>query len=111
VIAADETISENLYSQDDALFLLGEGFTKEAAREAICEACRSGELESRMWRRRYWFTGCVFLEWVSRWFQAEVEAVNDRGEEGEGALAPALPLGDDAPRRLGARSPTRREGR
>jgi len=67
VIPVDQIVPENLYSQDDALFLLGDGFTKDAAREAICEACRAGEMECSNWRRRYWFTGAAFLEWVARW--------------------------------------------
>lgn len=68
MIPLDDIVPANLYTQDDAMFLLGDGFTKKAAREAICEACRSGDLPAKEWRRRYWFTGRDFLEWVRRWF-------------------------------------------
>ena len=39
MIPIDQIVSENLYSQDDADSLLGKGFTPDAAREAIGEAC------------------------------------------------------------------------
>jgi hypothetical protein len=68
MIALTEIVPDNIYSQHDAAALLGAGFTDDAAREALLEACRSGELESRQWRRRYWFTGRSFLAWVATWF-------------------------------------------
>jgi len=67
MIPITEIIPQNLYSQDDGPFLLGDGFTKKASREVICEACRSNELQCRQWRRRFWFTGADFLSWVSAW--------------------------------------------
>jgi hypothetical protein len=108
VIPIDTIILDNPYSQDDAMFLMGEGFTEGAAREVVCEACRSGQLKASKWRNRWWFSGRAFVEWVTRWFGAETETQDGRGEEGQGPLARVLPLGDDGPRRLGARSPTRR---
>jgi len=62
----------NIYSQDDAGFLLGSGFTKKAARETIRSACQNGQLESRFWRKRWWFTGRQFKLWVRRCFGAEI---------------------------------------
>ena len=62
MIPIDRITPGNLYSQDDAAFLLGDGFSPKAAREAVCEACRSGQLPHRRWRKRYWFTGRVFLD-------------------------------------------------
>ncbi len=95
MIPIDQIIPENLFSQDDAEFLLGEGFTKDAAREALREACRSGQLKSKRWRRRYWFTGREFVNWVSRWFGAEIRTEDDRREDGEDTLAGLLALDDD----------------
>ena len=107
MIPIAQIIPENLFSQDDAKFLLGEGFTKDAAREVIREACRSGQLKNKRWRRRYWFTGREFLEWVSRWFGAEIKTEDDRGDEGK--LARGLPFGDDvAANPEPARRPVRR---
>ena len=107
MIPIDQIVPGNPYSQDDAVFLMGAGSTEAAAKEVICEACRSGDLESRKWRRRYWFSGKNFLSWVSRWFGAEVGVVDD----GSSGLAHPVPLRHDDLCRLGARSPTRREGR
>ena len=72
MIPIAEILPQNLYSQDDARFLLGEQFGEKAAKEAILEACRAGQIESRKWRKRYWFTGRCYLEWVSRWAGPEV---------------------------------------
>jgi len=105
VIPIDQIIPGNPYSQDDAAFLMGEGFTEAAAKEAICEACRSGNLESRKWRRRYWFSGRNFLSWVSRWFGAEVGVADD----GNSDLAHPVPLRHDVLCRSGARSPSGKE--
>lgn len=57
---------EDVYSQDDAPFLLGQGFSAKAAREAICRACRSEGLQSKFYMRRYCFTGKDFKAWVKR---------------------------------------------
>lgn len=95
MIPVNDIIPGNIYSQDDASFLLGEGFTKAAAREAICEACRSGQLRSASWRRRYWFTGRAFLEWASRWFGTEIATDDDRADPTADRLAPVLRLGDN----------------
>ena len=57
---------EDIYSQDDAPFLLGQGFSAKAAREAICKACRNGELRSKIYMRRYSFTGRDFKSWAKR---------------------------------------------
>lgn len=95
MIPIDKIIPANLYSQDNAQFLLGNGFSKAAAKEAICEACRSGQLESKRWRRRYWFTGHEFLAWVARWFGSEFTVDIDADEEAP--LARVLPLGQDEP--------------
>ncbi len=84
---------------------MGVGFTEAAAKEVICEACRSGNLESRKWRRRYWFSGRNFLSWVSRWFGAEVGVVDD----GSSDLAHPVPLRHDDLCRSGARSPSGKE--
>ena len=105
MIPIAEIIPENLYSQDDSPFLLGAGFTEDAARETICEACRSGELTSRKWRGRWWFAGREYIDWVSRWFAGKVVIENDRGKETRGRLAPAPGLGDDGAYRLGALPP------
>jgi len=108
VIPLDSIAPGNLYSQDDAPFLLGEGFTPEAAREAICGACRSGQIAHREWRRRYWFTGRAFLEWVGREIGVEV-ALQRAAPEPENAgdrLDHAIPMGHDHARRFGTRSPT-----
>ena len=72
MIPISEVVPENLYSQDDALFLLGSGFTKRAAKELLCEVCRKGELSHSYFRKRYWFTGREFLEWVAKWFGREI---------------------------------------
>jgi hypothetical protein len=92
MIPIGQIIPENLFSQDDAEFLLGKGFTKDAAREVIREACRSEQLKNKRWRRRYWFTGREFLEWVSRWFGAEIETEDGHGEDGDDTLAGLLSL-------------------
>jgi len=104
MIPIGQIVEGNLYSQDDARLLLGNGFTAKAAREVICQACRSGQLKNKHWRRRYWFTGHEFLKWVSTWFGAGV----DDGEEPrvhEDQLAPVRRPGQDRSYRLGARSP------
>ena len=62
MIPVDQISPGNYYSQDDACFLLGDGFSKRAAKETICAACRSGELQCRKHIKRYWFTGKAFLE-------------------------------------------------
>ena len=90
MIPIGQIVEGNLYSQDDARLLLGNGFSAKAARDVICEACRSGELNNRSWRRRYWFTGREFMDWVSRWFGAEIEAPSC-GEEGPSHLAKIMP--------------------
>ena len=79
MIPLDQIIDVNLYSQDDAVFLLGRGFTGKAAREAIRSACKSGQLEGIQWRKRWWFTGCAFKAWVKRWFGADTGAAADDG--------------------------------
>jgi len=109
VIPIDKVIPGNLYCQDDAQFLLGSGFSKAAAKEAISEAARAGQLTSKQWRKRWWFTGRAFLEWVGGWFGTGI-GVEDT-HEAENRLEPAPRRGDDGARRLRARSPTRREGR
>ena len=38
MIPVDQIIEGNLYSQDDATFLLGEGFGDKVAREIFCAA-------------------------------------------------------------------------
>ncbi len=81
MIPIEQIVPENLYSQDDATFLLGTGFTEDAAREAITEACRSGQLASRSWRRRYWFTGREFMAWIARWFGTEVTVDTEADED------------------------------
>ena len=93
MIPIDKIIPANLYSQDDATFLLGTGFTEEAARETLCEACRSGQLTAQQWRKRWWFSGAEFLAWVSRWYGSEVKIDKDADEEDP--LARVLPLGQD----------------
>lgn len=77
MIPVAQIIAANLYSQDDAEFLLGEGFSEKAAREVICEARRSGQLPSTQWRRRFWFTGASFLAWVGRWFGLPVGEIEE----------------------------------
>ncbi len=67
MIPIDEIRAENLYSQHDAEFLLGKGFSKRGAKEFVREACHSGQLSNRFYRKRYWFTGAAFLEWVGKW--------------------------------------------
>ena len=100
MIPINDIAAENLYSQDDAQFLLGDGFTKDAAREAICEACRAGDLEAKRFRKRWWFTGREFLVWVSGWFGEDlVEA-----EGGRRALAPVPLSSEHDAYRLGAPS-------
>jgi hypothetical protein len=64
MIPVAEIVPENLYSQDDAEFLLGDGFTPKAARQVIGEACRSGNLISHKWGRRHFFAGREFLVWL-----------------------------------------------
>ena len=67
MIPINEIVKSNLYCQDDAQFLLGAGFTKRAAKELICESCRTGDLPNHFHRKRYWFTGEDFLGWVRSW--------------------------------------------
>lgn len=71
MIPVSAVVSENIYTQHDAAFLLGAGFTGKAARETICRACRNGELRAKLHLRRYWFSGRAFLKWVRDWFGAE----------------------------------------
>jgi hypothetical protein len=78
MIALSEIVDDDLYSQDDASLLLGEGFTERAAREAIRSACQAGQIESSQWRKRWWFTGRQFKAWVRRWFGAETALGADR---------------------------------
>jgi len=73
MIPITEIIDANIYSQDDAGFLLGSGFTKKAARETIRSACQNGQLESSFWRKRWWFTGHQSKLWVLRCSGAEVK--------------------------------------
>lgn len=68
MIQINNIVAENLYSQRDASFLLGNGFTKKAARQMISEACREKQLNANKYKRQYWFTGADFLEWVEKWF-------------------------------------------
>jgi len=106
MIPVDKVIPGNLYCQDDAQFLLGSGFSKAAAKEAISEAARAGQLTSKQWRKRWWFTGREFLVWVSRWFGTEIGTGSDKSHDGHGdRLASTLRVGDNSARRLGARSP------
>ena len=99
MIPVNEIIPHNLYSQDDAGFLLGEGFTKKAAREAICAACRSGDLRNAQWRKRYWFSGRSFVEWVRGWFGAGPPSIPPQEIDGR------APRRKDTPLRLGACPP------
>ena len=55
---------EDIFSQSDAPFLMGDGFSAKAAREAICRACRNEGLQSKFYMRRYCFTGRDFKEWA-----------------------------------------------
>jgi len=105
VIPVDKIIPKNLYSQDDALFLLGDGFTKDAAKEAVCEASRSGALVAQQWRKRWWFTGAEYLKWVSTWFGSAVGRGDDVSPPPDVGLAPARRRGQDRAHRLGARAP------
>jgi hypothetical protein len=84
-------IPTHIYSQEDAPLLLGTGFSEDAAREVILEACRSGELESRQWRRRYWFTGRAFLDWVTKWF-GPIPTEDDSDKDLAERVASPLPL-------------------
>ena len=99
MIPISQIIPDDLYSQDDAEFLLGEGFTRKAAREAICAACRSSDLRNAQWRKRYWFTGRDFIEWVRGWFGAGLPELHLKGIDTEGAPR------QNARLRLGACSP------
>ena len=72
MIPVSKIMPENLYSQDDGQFLLGQGFSVKAAREVILEACRSGQLSATSWKKRYWFSGKDFFEWVMRWYGSQV---------------------------------------
>ena len=106
MIPIDGIVPDNLYSQGDAVLLLGEGFSPEAAREVICEVCRSGELPHKRWRKRYWFTGRDFLDWVGGWFGENL------GPPAEGHAG--SPLAHEAPVRHNTRAdsePARRPGR
>ena len=105
MIPVADILPQNLYSQDDAPFLLGEGFTEDAAREAICEACRAGELKGQQWRKRWFFSGAEFLAWVSRWFGTQVGAQAGADTKDDSALDCPAPLRQDGLHRLGARSP------
>jgi hypothetical protein len=91
MIPITDLVPENLYSQEDAPFLLGTGFSEDAAREAICAACRAGQLVNVRWRRRYWFSGRAFLDWVASWF----------GDEAIRELACRSGTSQNAPRRTG----------
>lgn len=107
MIPVSQIVPQNLYSQDDAELLLGGGFSRKAAREAICEACRSGQLRSTQWRKRYWFSGKAFLEWVGQWFGSE--RFGDENGEGGSLLAGAASARHNGERRFGARSPSGKE--
>jgi hypothetical protein len=93
MIPVEQIVQVNLYSQDDACFLMGDGFTAKSAKEAICQACRTGQLENRLWRKRYWFTGRAFLEWLRRWF-GELELAASAPTQKKG-VALALPRRQD----------------
>jgi len=95
VIPVDRIIPGNPYSQDDAAFLMGCAFTKDAAKEAICEACRSGQLKASKWRNRWWFTGNAFVEWVARWFGAGIDEESACEKDKGSHLARILSLDDD----------------
>ncbi len=97
MIPIDKIVPGNPYSQDDAAFLMGKGLSQDAAKEIVCEACRSGQLKASKWRKRWWFTGRAFIDWVARWFGAEIESDDDSNEEGEGPLARVLRLGGNGP--------------
>ena len=107
MIPVDSIHVDNLYSQDDATFLLGDGFTEKAAREAICEACRSKELAGRHWRKRYWFTGRAFLAWLRTWFGPEISIPAEPCTE---PIAEPLQLRQDGGGSGSIRRPSRREG-
>lgn len=105
MIPVSEVTPENLYSQDDAQFLLGEGFSRKAAREAIREACKTGELRSSKWRGRSWFSGQSFLTWIREWPAATARPTSSLQSPTE-SLAVPPPGGQDAARRPGDRSPS-----
>ena len=67
MIPLSDIILENVYSQDDASYLLGDGFSKVAAKQQICNACKSGTLKACKFARRWCFTGAAFLEWTKKW--------------------------------------------
>ena len=72
---------QNLYSQNDAEFLLGDGFSKKAAKEHISQACRLGELKASKNLGRWWFTGDEFLKWVRVHIQGKIEALDSPAAE------------------------------
>ena len=76
MIQITEIKPTNLYSQADAEFLLGDGFSKKAAKEHISKACRSSELKASKNLGRWWFTGDDFLKWVRVHIQGEIEALD-----------------------------------
>jgi hypothetical protein len=81
-----------LYSHHDAEFLLGAGFSKRAAQEVIKEACRTGNLDARTWRRRWWFSGDAYIAWVQWWFGSDIGTSEGRTDN---QLAPAPKLVND----------------
>lgn len=87
MIPVDQIVHKNVYTQDDGPFLVGEDFTLRAAKEFIRAACRSGELPSRFYRKRYWFTGKDFLDWIARWSgSTTVEELASAASTGQNSL-------------------------
>ena len=64
MIPISEIDDEDIFSQKDAPFLMGQGFSEKSAKETICRACRSGELQAKVYMRRYSFTGKDFKAWA-----------------------------------------------
>ena len=67
MIPIRDIIPENVYSQDDASFLLCDGFSEIGAKQQICNACKSKDLKARKYARRWWFSGSAYLEWTKSW--------------------------------------------
>ena len=106
MISITEIEPNNLYSQDDGEFLLGQGFSVKSARDIICEACRSGQLPATLWKKRYWFAGKDFLEWIQRWFGRQVHFNSDLAKANEEkAVVKSVPLRQNERCRFGTRSP------
>ena len=79
MIPISKITPSDIYSQEDAPFLLGNGFSQKAARQTITKACLRGDLKAVMRLRRYWFTGKEFLDWVKRTFGGGTNSTCDNG--------------------------------